>query len=180
MPAFDPTAPDKARPPLLARLRRSADQPASRLVRCSPGVLDSFEWPVENTLEALGRAIADVRGLGIVVRPIPEEMRHHEISGLTTVIGRTAHVFYDAELSPLNREQTILHEYAHILHGDVRADAECTHLRSMFEDPVEKRAETTGMQLLDALHRRRRDAERRPVSEVLDFLTGADEPRDAR
>lgn len=135
------------------------------------------DWPVEPTLETIGQAIADARDLEIVVKPIPDDLRHHEISGLTTVTGRTAHVFYDAGLSPLNQEQTILHEYAHILHGDVQADSDCTHLRSMFEDPVEKRAETTGMQLLDMLHRSRRASLSGSTSEVIAFLSGVDERR---
>ena len=141
---------------------------------CSPDrdQLDVFEWPADLTLDALGEAIASVRGLGIVVKPIPDEMRHQEVCGLTTVIGRVAHVFYDPKLLPLNKEQTILHEYAHILHGDVQADSDCTHLRSMFDDPVEKRAETTGMRLMDALHRRQRASQKR--SEVLAFLSGSD------
>lgn len=151
------------------RRQRSLDRP------WSSNLLDSFDWPAENTFEALGEAIATARGLVIVVRPIPEGMGHAEVSGLTTVIGRTAHVFYDAGLSPLNQEQTILHEYAHILHGDVRADSKCTHMRSMFEDPVEKRAETTGMLLLAALRRRRMAEKRTAASEVLDFLSGTDE-----
>ncbi|WP_144599824.1 MULTISPECIES: hypothetical protein [Micrococcaceae] len=138
-----------------------------------PAQLDLFDWPNELSLEALGKAIASACGLEIVIRPIPDEMRHHEVSGLTTVIGRVAHVFYDPELPPLNIEQTILHEFAHILHGDVRADTDCTHLRSMFDDPVEKRAETTGMRLMDALHRKRRASEER--SEVLAFLSGSNE-----
>lgn len=137
--------------------------------------LDTFDWPAEPTLGALGEAIAAAQGLGIALRPIPGELRHHEISGLTTVTGRTAHVFYDADLSPLNREQTILHEYAHILHGDVGADMDRTHLRSMFDNPVEKRAETTGMRLLAALRREQRALERQRASKVLEFLSGSDE-----
>lgn len=143
--------------------------------RGNPSLLDAFEWPAEPTLEGLGEAIAAAQGLGIVLRPIPDELRHHEISGLTTVTGRTAHVFYDGDLSPLNREQTILHEYAHILHADVGVDTGRTHLRSMFEDPVEKRAETTGMRLLEELRRRQRALERQRASQVLEFLSGADE-----
>lgn len=132
--------------------------------------LADFEWPATATIESLGQAISDASGLQIVVQKIPAEMSHHEVSGLTTVVGRTAHVFYDARLSPLNREQTVLHEFAHVLHGDVRGDSESTHMRSMFTDPVEARAETTGMRLLNTLHRTRRQRE----SEVLDFLSGGD------
>lgn len=164
----------------VVRLGRRFGEKASSIVdaagrRKVRDPIESFDWPAEPSIEALGRAIAAARGLRIILRPIPEEMRHHEISGLTTVTGRTAHVFYDADLSPLNREQTILHEYAHILHGDVRAEADCTHLRSVFDDPVEKRAETTGMRLLQALRRRRKRFERQRASEVLVFLSGAGE-----
>ena len=128
--------------------------------------LDSFEWPEESTLEALGATIAGVSGLKIVVEPIPTRMRHREISGLTVVVGSTAHVYYDADVSPLNRIQTVLHEYAHILHGDVRRNADATHARTTFDHPVERRAETTGMRLMDTMLRKHR------VSDVLDFLTG--------
>ena len=181
MPAFIPFAatantPRNGQPrhPLFARLmRKGAAKVGATSCTPKPAQLDLFDWPDELSLEALGKAIASACGLEIVIRPIPDEMRHHEVSGLTTVIGRVAHVFYDPELPPLNIEQTILHEFAHILHGDVRADTDCTHLRSMFDDPVEKRAETTGMRLMDALHRKRRASDER--SEVLAFLSGSDE-----
>lgn len=177
MPAFFSAVADSAHIRLLSRLRHLRRQPPAERVRpwAPPSLLDSFEWPSENTFQALGGAIAKARGLRIVVKPIPEGMGHAEVSGLTTVIGRTAHVFYDADLSPINQEQTVLHEYAHILHGDVRAGSECTHMRSMFEDPVEKRAETTGMRLLAALHSKRQAAERTAASEVLAFLSGTDD-----
>lgn len=173
MPAFISTLVEPIR--FFARLRRPSGRHENQPVRFDQDhhQFDAFDWPSETTLEALGNAIAAACGLGIVIRPIPDEMRHHEVSGLTTVIGRVAHVFYDPELPPLNKEQTILHEYAHILHGDVRADTDCTHLRSMFDNPVEKRAETTGMRLMEALHRRRRTSEEQ--SEVLAFLSGSNE-----
>lgn len=184
MPAFNPLATSADKPrnfrshrSLLDRLRHK-DVTIGGAARCTSDryQLDAFDWPAELTLEALGEAIAAARGLEIEIRPIPDEMRHHEISGLTTVIGHVAHVFYDPELPPLNKELTIFHEYAHILHGDVQADSDCTHLRSMFEDPVEKRAETTGMRLMDALHRKQRASEVK--SEVLAFLSGSDENGD--
>ncbi|QOT16743.1 hypothetical protein [Paenarthrobacter sp. YJN-5] len=181
MPAFfrytataDTPRHGQPRRPLFARLmRKSAAKGGATSCTSKPAQINIFDWPDELSLEALGKAIASACGLEIVIRPIPDEMRHHEVSGLTTVIGRVAHVFYDPELPPLNKEQTILHEYAHILHGDVRADTDCTHLRSMFDNPVEKRAETTGMQLMEALHRRRRTSEEQ--SEVLAFLSGSNE-----
>lgn len=166
MPAFSPFT--KVRCPLLARLKHRATS------RIGDPVTD-FDWPAKPTLETIGDAIASAYDIKIVVRPIPPEMRHHEISGLTTMAGHIAHVFYDANLSPLNREQTILHEFAHIFHADVYADSDCTHLRSMFDDPVEARAETTGMQLLDMLLRSRRASSRRTSSEALAFFTGIDE-----
>ncbi|MFD2024138.1 MULTISPECIES: hypothetical protein [Promicromonospora] len=128
--------------------------------------IDSLEWPEESTLEALGATIASVCGLGIVVAPIPTRLRHPEISGLTIVIGSTAHVYYDAGVSPLNQMQTVLHEYAHILHGDVRTNADATHARTTFDSPVEQRAETTGMRLMDTMLRKHRG------SDVLDFISG--------
>jgi hypothetical protein len=185
MPAFASLIPDSSRDwaPRAHRPRTSLVERIHNAVgpvfgaphRCTrPDPLAGIEWPEEHTIEALGKAIAAAHGLEIIVMPIPEEMRHQEISGLTTVTGRTAYVFYDAELSPLNREQTILHEYAHILHGDVRADSDCTHLRSMFDDPIEKRAETTGMRLLEAMHRKQRARAHQQGSEVLSFFSGAD------
>lgn len=134
-----------------------------------------FEWPSDLSLKAIGNAIAATQNLQLIVAPIPEGLCHREISGLTVVIGTTAHVYYDPGLSPLNREQTILHEYAHILHGDVRADSDATHLRSMFSDPIEHRAETTGMELLGSLHRRRELLRTGRDSELLAFLSGGQE-----
>ncbi|MCG7308042.1 MULTISPECIES: hypothetical protein [Brachybacterium] len=136
-----------------------------------------FEWPDDLTVESLGRNIGTAVGLRVELGPIPEEVRHREISGLTVMIDATAHVYFDAELSPLNREQTILHEYAHILHRDVRAHSDATHLRCVFDDPIEKRAETTGMRLLDELHRRRQERDSRGASEVLAFFSGNDARR---
>lgn len=182
MPAFYPLARNivKLRPlrfnrSPFAKLRHRSAAIVGAPSCASDRQLDTFDWPAEPTLESLGQAIAAARDLEILIRPIPEEMRHQEISGLTTVIGRVAHVFYDPELPPLNKELTIFHEYAHILHGDVRADSDCTHMRSIFDDPVEIRAETTGMRLMDALHRRQRASEKRNGSEALAFLSGSDE-----
>ena len=128
--------------------------------------LDSFEWPQEPTLETLGATIAAVCGLEIVVAHIPTRLRHREISGLTVVIGSTAHVYYDPGVSPLNQMQTVLHEYAHILHGDVRRNSDATHARTTFDHPVEQRAETTGMRLMDTMLRKHH------ASDVLDFFAG--------
>ncbi|WP_127841573.1 hypothetical protein [Actinomyces wuliandei] len=136
-------------------------------------VPDGFTWPTDPTVEALGGAIAAARNLEITIAPIPERMRHHEISGMTVVVGSTAHVFHDVGLSPLNREQTLLHEYAHILHGDVRADTSGTHLRSVFDDLTERRAETTGMRLLRELHRRQEALGRPRPCEVITFLSAS-------
>lgn len=165
-PAAQPSA--GHRRGLFARIR-------PRTAAHTAGPVSDFNWPTDLTLETIGDAIASTYGIEIIVRPIPAEMRHHEISGLTTMTGRIAHVFYDADLSPLNREQTILHEFAHIFHKDVSADSDCTHLRSMFDDPVETRAETTGMQLLDMLHRSRRESLGKDSSEALAFFTGIDD-----
>jgi hypothetical protein len=142
-------------------------QPAVNLV-------ESFSWPAEPTVDSIGSAIADALGIEIVLKPIPDELRHREISGLTTMTGRTAHIFIDADLSPINREQTIFHEYAHILHGDVQPDRQSIHLRSMFDDPIEKRAETTGMHLLNMLYRHRLSGHG-GASEAIDFMTGLDD-----
>lgn len=142
--------------------------------------LAGFTWPDDPTFEAVGKAIASARGLEITVMPIPDQLRHREISGLTTVTGSTAYVFYDTDLSPLNREQTILHEFAHILHEDVKANADCTHLRSMFDDPVEKRAEATGMRLLGELRQRTMSPDAGQASELLEFFSGTDKSNGLR
>lgn len=177
MPAYNTfTITDTLTTRFVSRLRRARSERHPKHDHTPSGdPFDSFTWPRENTLLALGETIAATQCLALVVRPIPEKMRHAEVSGLTTVIGQTAHVFYDEDLSPLNREQAILHEYAHILHGDVRAD-NGAHMRSMFEDPIEKRAETTGMRLLAVLHRKQLAEERIAASEVLDFFSGTAAP----
>lgn len=129
---------------------------------------DSIDWPKRPTVASLGAAIGDTRGLDVVVQEVPTQMRHPQISGLTVVSGSRADIFYDTALSPLNRVQTILHEFAHILHGDVDPSTGASHApRTTFDDSVEQRAEATGLHLLDVLH----GAQGR--SEVFDFLTGA-------
>lgn len=137
--------------------------------------LVGLKWPQALDLEELGQNIAATHDLELVIKPIPEDLRHPQISGLTKVIGHVAHVFFDADMPPLNREQTILHEYAHILHGDVQAASDSTHMRSMFADPIEKRAETTGMHLLSQLHRRRNMLKHPDPSDVVKFLSGVEE-----
>ncbi|WP_030894279.1 ImmA/IrrE family metallo-endopeptidase [Streptomyces sp. NRRL F-5053] len=129
-------------------------------------LLTSIDWPNNPTLENVGDAVGAARGLCVVLSPIPSDLQHAEVSGLTVIIGSTAHVYYDSELSPLNRIQTVMHEYAHILLGDVCAEEYSLH-RTTFDDPREQRAEETGMKLMIELRRRRR---RR--SDMLEFLSG--------
>ena len=81
----------------------------------------------------------------VVITPIPEDLQNAEVNGLTVSIGSTAKVYYDPRLSPLNRTQTILHEFAHILHGDVCAEKGVTSFRTTFETPQERRVELTAM-----------------------------------
>ncbi|PUB32507.1 hypothetical protein C8K30_1011033 [Promicromonospora sp. AC04] len=128
--------------------------------------LASIDWPQAPTIETLGVAIGAMCGLKIVVEHIPSKMRHPEISGLTVVVGTTAHIYYDGGASPLNQMQTVLHEYAHLLHGDVRTSLDATHARTTFDSPVEQRAETTGMRLMDTMLRKHH------ASDLLDFFAG--------
>ncbi len=179
MPAFmsPRTATHKRRSQLrsvLDRLLHDQDADAPVPDRLEIPELAGLKWPQNLDLEELGQNIAATQDLELVIKPIPEHLRHHQISGLTTVIGHVAHVFYDADLSPLNQEQTILHEYAHILHGDVRAHSDSTHMRSMFANPIEKRAETTGMHLLRQLQGRRNLLEHPDPSDVVKFLSGVE------
>ncbi len=173
MPAFSTNLLLLLRRPALLRGRGKRD--IYTRVHSSPDMLDAFEWPEDASYEALGEAIASARGLKLRLRPIPEGMGHSELSGLTTVVGNTAHVFFDPALSPVNREQTILHEYAHILHGDVRADSECTHARTMFDDPMETRAEATGMRLFEALRRRHSTSDTSYCGDLVSFFAGAED-----
>lgn len=128
---------------------------------------DRLVWPDEPTIEKLAAAVGDAVGLKVQMHTIPPEHQHSQVSGLTYAVNRTAHVFYDDQLSPLLREQTILHEFAHLLHGDVIPDADPIHYRSMFNDPREHRAELTATRLWQALQDRRRHG-----TAVLDFITG--------
>ena len=139
-------------------------------------LLADLDWPVRPTLETLGQAIAESCALRIRIMPIPDDLRHQEISGLTTIAGTTAYVFFATDLSPINREATIMHEFAHILHRDVSTDQDRTHMRSqtVFDDPVEKRAEKTGMRLLEMLHQHQQNDNRHRNSELFDFLSGHD------
>jgi len=135
----------------------NADEPMHRLV-----------WPDEPTIESLGQAVGRAAGFDVVLQPIPPEYRCAYLSGLTYATTKTAHVFYDDQLSPLLRGQTIMHEYAHLLHGDVEPDSEPLHLRSMFNDPREHRAELTGTRLWQALQRRKSTED----DELVDFILG--------
>lgn len=135
--------------------------------------LDSFTWPARPNLSSLGQAIGETQGVKVVIRAIPPELSNAQVSGLTVVTSGTAQVFYDENLSPLNRIQTILHEFAHILHGDVGTTGGQTHVtRSGQSDPAERRAERTGTVLMERLHRKQRG------SSVLDFLSGLGVPAD--
>ncbi|BDA64137.1 ImmA/IrrE family metallo-endopeptidase [Actinomyces capricornis] len=124
-------------------------------------------------MQSLGEAIGRVRGMRVVLTPIPEELQSAEVNGLTVSVGSTAKVYYDPRLSPLNRTQTILHEFAHILHGDLCSEKSATSYRTTFETPQERRAELTAMRLMFELHRRCHS------SDLLDFLSGRadDSPR---
>lgn len=135
--------------------------------------LQGFEWPDKPSVASLGKAIGKARGLAVVIREIPPELSNAQVSGLTVVTSGTAQVFYDENLSPLNRIQTILHEFAHILHGDIGTAEGQTHAaRSSQSDPTERRAERTGTMLMERLHRKQRS------SNVLDFLSGLEVPAD--
>jgi len=135
----------------------------------SAGVVASFRWPDRPDVSSLGRAIGEAQGLEVVIREIPQALSSSQVSGLTVVTAGTAQVFYDKNLSPLNRTQTILHEFAHILHGDVsRADGQTHAARSNQSDLVERRAERTGTMLMERLHRKQRN------SAVSEFFSGLD------
>lgn len=131
--------------------------------------LSRIVWPDDPSVETLAQAVGDLSGFDVILRPIPPEHRQIEWSGLTVGVGTTAYVYYDEALSPLVRDQTILHEYAHLLHGDVVPDKDPVHYRSSFDDPREHRAELTGTRLWQALQRQRED---KGGSEVSGFISG--------
>lgn len=129
--------------------------------------INDIRWPERPTVENLAPVIGAMGGfVRVILDPFPEELRHRSVSGMTVPVGHTAYVYYDAELSSINKTQTILHEYAHIIHGEACPDGEATHYRTSFDDPQEQRAEHTGMQLMLELNRRQSN------SDVVDFLAG--------
>lgn len=137
-------------------------------------LISRLDWPKDVTVETLAPAIARPSGFDeIVVRPMPDAASERGLSGLTIPDGRIANVYYDPSMTLLNRSQTILHEYAHILHGDVIADDyEVVH-RTAFADPRERTAETTGMKLLFEIQtRQRRSRGGVNMSAVLEFMSG--------
>lgn len=125
-----------------------------------------IDWPENPTVDDLADAVGRTCGLNVVLTPIPPSLRHAEVSGLTVTVGSTAHIYYDSALSPINQVQTVMHEYAHILLGDVCVDKPSVCHRTTFDDPKEQKAELTGMRLMFEIRRRRR------VSDLLDFFSG--------
>jgi hypothetical protein len=128
--------------------------------------LVGIDWPQNPTMEALAEAVGKACGLRVVLEPIPPQLQHPEVSGLTVLVGPTAHVYYDAGLSPINRVVTVCHEFAHVLHGDVGADGSAAYHRTTFDDPRERRAEMTGMRLMFEARRRSKKPD------MLDFFSG--------
>lgn len=133
-----------------------------------PTLFERITWPEDPTIESLAEPIARMAGFdSITIEPIPESVSLPELSGMAVPVGRTVKVYYDPGLSPINRGQTILHEYAHILLGDVHVTRSCTQRRTTFDDPREQRAELLGMRLLLEINRRRNHQ-----SAVMNFITG--------
>lgn len=130
-------------------------------------VIHDIRWPEYPTVENLAPVVGAMGGFTrVVLGSFPEEHRHRSVSGMTVPVEHTAYVYYDPELPSINKTQTILHEYAHIIHGEACPDGEATHYRTSFDDPREQRAERTGMHLMLELNRRQ------SRSDVVDFLAG--------
>jgi len=130
--------------------------------------LSKIVWPENPTIETLAGAVADACGVRIQLAHIPEQLRHPTISGLTVLVEEVAHVYFDPSLSPLNRIQTIAHEYAHILNNDLCIDGQLVCHRTVFDDPHEKRAELLAMRLLMEIE----NHQQMDRSPVLAFLAG--------
>lgn len=127
-----------------------------------------IRWPERVSVENLAAEIARIGGFGTVtLETFPDYMRDTGVSGVTLARDGNAEVFVNPGLTDLNRKLTILHEYAHILHGDLAAEDEYAIMhRSVFDDPREKRAEETGMRLLFEIQQREHD------TDVLRFIGG--------
>lgn len=131
-------------------------------------VLSKITWPTPLTVQTLGNEIASVAGFErLVINPMPADLNVRGLSGITVSSRGTAKVFYARSLSPLNRKQTILHEFAHILHGDLGLDEGRTIHRTAFDDPRERRAEETGMLLLAHMHK----LQTQQQSALVDFIS---------
>ncbi|AYD89416.1 ImmA/IrrE family metallo-endopeptidase [Actinomyces sp. 2119] len=128
--------------------------------------LDRLVWPEVLSMENLADAVGRACGMNVVLNPIPSELQSAEVNGVTVSVGATAMVYYDSRLSPLNRTQTILHELAHVLHGDICAEHTTASCRTTFGSVRERRAEITAMRMMFEVYRRNRN------STVLSFLVG--------
>lgn len=132
-------------------------------------VVKRLVWPEDPTIETLADAVADAIGVPVTLQDLPAEEFRGSIGGFTYATRARAVVCYDQTASRLLMEQTVLHEFAHLLHGDVLPGADPIHFRSTFDDPQERRAELTGTCLRYELEHRRRSS--RENAAVLNFFS---------
>ncbi|WP_127842454.1 ImmA/IrrE family metallo-endopeptidase [Actinomyces wuliandei] len=151
---------------VLRQPQTSQPEPDRETPQDQEDALDRLVWPDVLSMENLADAVGRACGMNVVLNPIPSELQSAEVNGVTVSVGATAMVYYDSRLSPLNRTQTILHELAHVLHGDICAEHTTASCRTTFGSVRERRAEITAMRMMFEVYRRNRN------STVLSFLVG--------
>ena len=132
--------------------------------------VSQIQWPAHASVEALAQEVARLSGFQqVTLHTLDMDTRDAAITGLTVARNGVAEIYVNPEIPPLNRRLTLLHEYAHVLYGDLTPAEECSTVHRAFatlDDPVEQRAESLGMRLLTELRHREQS------TELLQFIGG--------
>ncbi|WP_138418348.1 hypothetical protein [Sinomonas gamaensis] len=93
----------------------------------------ALDVPQDLTIDGLRELLEEDRGKKIVVRSV-KGLGPNQVSGLWFSLPDTDLVLHADTVSPLHREQIILHEFAHIVLGHERLMEDGRHLASLLPD----------------------------------------------
>lgn len=93
----------------------------------------ALDVPQDLTLEGLRELLEEDRGKSIVVKPV-KGLGANQVSGLWFSLPETDLILHADTVSPLHREQIILHEFAHMVLGHERLMEDAHHLASLLPD----------------------------------------------